>query len=745
MPGTAKGRFATFGGVFTPSILTILGVILFMRAGFVVGEAGILGAILILVIATSITLTTSLSIGAVSTNMRVGGGGAYYIISRVLGPAFGGAIGIALFFALALSVPFYILGFTEALVRIFPDLVPHFGLITISTATVLFVVAFVGAHWALRLQFVIMGCLALSIAAFLLGAAFAFSPETLQANLASKYTPLTPHEPLSQRFSFWLIFAIYFPAVTGIDAGLNMSGDLKNPAKSIPRGTLLAVGVGFAVYLTQIVLCGSAFSRDELLTRPFQSLVDHAAFGLGPLVVAGVFAATLSSALGSLLGAPRVLQAVARDPIIGLTRPFGKGAGASDEPRRALIVSGILTFAVLLLVGNQSGGGPLNAMAAVISMFFLYSYGMINLAAFVEDYGDNPSFRPTFKFYHWSVALAGALGCAAAAFLINWAAAVIALLLVSILYRYLRSRVHEAGFPDARRGFVFNSARNSLLQLSQMRSDPKNWRPLMLLFAGDPKDRPGLVEFAARIEAGRGMLFVAAVLPGAYDRHGAMNATVRRRIADHCEELGIRAFPSTIVTPDLETGVAALIQCAGIGPFRPNVVAFGWRTGAETAAEYLRPLGLARQLGMSLLITRAPAMRDDLRSERIDVWWRGRKNGDLMILLASLMANRWDRTDVKVRVMRIVKDEAGREPAGAALRELIEATRTDAETCVLVSADSFGDILRRHSADASCVFLGFEMPEPGGEASWQERYEEFQRGLAAVVLVCSAEEVDAMA
>ena len=299
---TTRNRFGTFGGVFTPAILTILGVIMFMRANFVVGQAGILGALSILVIAKSITFTTTLSLSAISTNMRVRGGGFYFLISRVLGVEFGGAIGIALFFALALSVPFYILGFAEALVLSYPVLVPYFQVITLGTALVLFLLVFSGAGWAIKTQFVIMAFLFLAIIAFLGGTLQHFSFTTLQQNLNPGYTPVDLQDSLSPHFSYWVVFAIYFPAVTGIAAGVNMSGDLDDPGRSIPRGTLAAVGVGFLVYFAQILLCGGAYERNALITAPYELLHDNALFGWSILVTLGVIAATLSSAVGSYLG-----------------------------------------------------------------------------------------------------------------------------------------------------------------------------------------------------------------------------------------------------------------------------------------------------------------------------------------------------------------------------------------------------------------------------------------------------------
>jgi len=522
VPPRHRNQFGTFGGVFTPSILTILGVIMFMRANFVVGEAGIFYAVVILLIAKSITFLTSLSIGAISTNMQVRGGGAYFMISRVLGPEFGGAIGIALFWALALSVPFYILGFTEALVRSFPALEPHFQAIAFAGAAIFFIIAYVGANWAIRTQYVIMAILFLAIVTFLAGAAAQFSWATFEANLEPHFTPVDPKDPASPLYTFWLVFAIYFPAVTGIDAGVNMSGDLKDPGRSIPRGTLAAVGVGFLIYLGQILVCGGAYPRlseagPDLITRPYQCLRDSALFGLTFLVSAGVFAATLSSALGSYLAAPRVLQAVSRDPVLPFLRPFGKGTRLGDEPRRALILVGVITAAVLFWAGNESEGGALNAVAAVVTMFFLFSYGTINLAAFIEGAGGNPSFRPRFKFFHWATGLAGALGCVSVALLINLEAAVAAGLLVAGLVWYVRRQQLRSTFGDARRGFLYRTVRDNLIRMADMQEDPRNWRPTVLVFSGNPETREILVSYGVWLEAGRGIVLLAHILPGAFE------------------------------------------------------------------------------------------------------------------------------------------------------------------------------------------------------------------------------------
>lgn len=731
-----RHRFGTFGGVFTPTILTILGVIMFMRANFVVGQAGVLGAISILVIAKTITLSTSLSVSAVSTNMRVRGGGFYYLISRVLGVEYGGTIGIALFFALSLSVPFYILGFAEALVRSYPGLVNYFQAITLGTALVLFLIVFWGADWAIKIQFVIMAFLILAIIAFLGGAAGKFSFSMLLQNLYPSYTPVDSQkgQPL---FSYWSVFAIYFPAVTGIAAGVNMSGDLKDPGRSIPRGTLAAVGVGFLVYLLQIVLCGGAYERNALVTSPYELLRDNALFDLKVLVTLGVVAATLSSAVGSYLGAPRVLQAVSRDRILGLLQFFSRGSKRGDEPRRALLLTFIITIMVLLWAGNEAGGAALNGVAVLITMFFLYSYGMINLAAFIEDFGGNPSFRPQFSYFHWSTALLGAIGCTVVTILINWIAAVIAIVIIILLLWYLKARRLIATFGDARRGFIYRQTRNNLLRLRRLPEDPKNWRPNILVFSGNPMSREEIVRYAAWMESRRGIVYLANILVGDIVDLAPRRPTALQQLTQFCNEKYYAAFPVVVAADRLEHGIEMLLQATAIGPIRPNLALFGWSGKMQRRETYLNELRTASALGMSLAIIETKNMPEPENQKRIDIWWRGQKNGALMLLLAFLISENVEWLNTTLRILRVIPKEAGREPAAEDLDELINLARVDAEVQVVVSEESFTRVLHQYSCDSTCVILGFELPDKAKEAEWHATYRSFIENMPTMILVNS--------
>lgn len=730
----AATKLGTFGGVFTPSILTILGVIMFMRAGFVVGQAGIFYALLILVLAKAITTLTSFSISAVSTNTPVAGGGAYFLISRALGPEFGGAIGVALFCAQAISVPFYILGFTEALVRSFPTMTPHFLFIALSVTSLLFLVSYVGAHWAIKTQYVIMVVLAIAILVFLGGAILRFDPQVFSENWSPAFS--------GSGMTFWSVFAIYFPAVTGIMAGVNMSGDLKEPGRSIPRGTFAAVAVGFLIYILQIFLVGGAQTRTQLLTASFETLASQAIFGAGYLVVAGVFAATLSSAIGSFLGAPRVLQAVAMDGVIPMLRPFARGSVKTNEPHRALWLTLGVTIIVIVWAAWDTSGGAFNALAAVVTMFFLYTYGMVNLAAFVESFAENPSFRPSFRFYHWAPALAGALGCGGTAFLINPAAAVIAAVLVALLYLLLTRSFLKVRFGDARWGFAYSHLRRSLLKLSREPIHPKNWRPMIMVLTGNPEARMTMVLYALWIGGTRGIVTLARVLVGDLKQIVKLKETAVDQLKEFLIKNDFEALASVVVTKNLDEGLTALIQGHPVSPLRPNMVMLGWPSDPARVSSFFNHLNAVRLLDMSLIVVEDKGLPREAGPRRIDVWWRGQENGSLMVLLAHLLTLNWKWNEATIRLLRLIDDEAGRDPSTSALEALLEQARVRGVVQVLVSPEPFAEVLQRHSTDATVVLLGFNVPEEEAAGAFQHYFEAIMANLPTTLLVSSSGEAD---
>jgi amino acid transporter len=732
-------KFSTFEGVFLPTILTIFGLVIFMRATFVTGHAGIYQALGILIAAKSITTLTGLSISAIATNTEVKGGGVYYLISRSLGPEFGGAIALTIFISQSLSIPFYLIGFAEATVLTFPGLDLYFDIIAYAVFAATAMISLRGAAVVVKAQYAVMAILALSIAAFLVGAALHFDPRTFAENL----------RPLEgSKYTFWMLFAIYFPAVTGILSGVNMSGDLKNPARSIPRGTLIAIGVAFVVYAAEMVLFGGSISRADLTDKPYESILHLWHPVTTFLVVPGVMAATLSSALGTILGAPRVLQSLAQDKIL---RPVNVFAAVTPqgEPRRALSVTIAISFAVIYFAcRGGSGGGALNMVASVVSMFFLWTYGIINLAAFVESFGRNPSFRPRFKFFHWFGALAGAVACFAATLLINVTAALLAGAFFAGIYFYVRQYVASVSFGDARRGFVYARARDNLLTLSALPAHPKNWRPTVVAFAGDSDGGLHLAKYADWLSSGRGILTVAAIVKGEAGEMAAKRAEALAALVEFLGKNRIRAFPEALVASDYGTGMSHFLQANSIGPIKPNLAIFGWPPDASGAAAFAESVKTAAKLNMSVGLVYGSELPETLtrsarRARRIDIWWRGMRNGSLMVILAHLISLNPEWAGTKMRILRVSYTPEEQARAREELERLIEAARMDIEIEPVISNDTFPNLLRRHSGLSTAVFLGFSISATLGDPEkFYDDYANMLRGMPTTILVRSTGEAD---
>ena len=718
--GSSTARFGTFGGVFTPCVLTILGVIMFLRFGYVVGQAGVLGTLLIVAASTVITVLTSLSLSAIATNTRVRGGGAYYLISRSLGVEFGGAIGLVFFLAQAISVALYVLGFSEALVGSFPD--SGLSLVTVATVTnvAVFVCVFIGAGWTIKIQYLILAVLAAALTSFYTGAFGSFSYATLEANLYPRFSTDT---------GFFVMFALFFPAVTGIMAGANMSGDLRDPAQSIPRGTLAAVVVTAVIYLSQAVLFAAA--------RPHETLVDNrlviADIARWPLLItAGVFAATVSSALGSMMGAPRILQAFARDHVFKSLRMFAVGSGASGEPRRAIVVTFVISQACILLA-------DLNTIAPLITMFFMVTYGLLNLATFYEAVTGNPSYRPRFRFCHWTTSLAGALGCLAVMFLIDWRWASVSLALITLLHWVIGRKEVEARWGDLQSGLLFERSRRTLLRLENELYHPKNWRPIVLALSDTTWNRSHLTAYAHWFTTGHGMLTLAQVIQGEVEDRIQRRASQERILHNFIRDQKLEAFPAVIVAPYLSEGIEALVQCQGLGALRPNTVRLGWPTDPERAESFgatLRTIaGLERSI-IALRFSHEPEDPWEVPQGTLDVWWRGRKNGELMLLLAHLLTRNPSWRSCPMRLLRVIENEAGREEVQRHLTELIESARIRATPHAIVAED-VPSAIQQTSRSAALVIMGFEAPQEGDEQAFYDRMEHWAGDLQRAVFVDS--------
>jgi amino acid transporter len=708
-PTNPIGRFGLFEGVFTPCVLTILGVIMFMRAGFVVGHSGLWLGLTILAISKLITSLTALSLSAISTNTEVRGGGVYFMISRALGPDFGGTIGATLFIAQAVGVSFYVIGFTEALVGSFAPYFPSLGTELQTPAEVLgdlkvpqmisslviaglFYLTFKGADVALKVQNYVLVILLLSILSFLVGGVLKFDSETYVASQAADFT---------EGMSFWMAFAIFFPACTGITAGANMSGDLKNPESSIPTGTLLAIGFTLLIYVLQMVLVAGASPRMDLKAEPFAALKAMSVFS--PLIILGVFAATLSSALGSFLGAPRILQAMGRDGLMSVLSFFAKGEGPSDEPQRATI----LTFIIALVV---IWAGDLNAVAEVISMFFLIAYGTINLSAFVESKGGNPSFRPQFRFFHWTTALLGAIGCGVAMMKINDTYALIALGLSAVIYFYLKNKDIQTNYGDAKRGYIFRGVRNGLRMLEGTHAHPKNWRPVLVAISEGGKAGADTIRVGSWIESGRGLYSIIEIEERCDDTYEGRLALAHEReeqLREFLKSERIQAFPESLMTKNFHEGLFDFLQGHSIGALKANTILIGIPEREQEMTHFYKTLELVATFNLNLVVYKHGDVDLRKKKKKIDLWWRNESNGSLMALFSYLMTLSPDWSGSKIRLLKALPQQENVEVARQEMNELKRQARIDAEVKVLSYKEDAYEVLRLASSqEADFVFIG---------------------------------------
>lgn len=684
--GEARGgySFGTFQGVFTPSILTIIGVVMYLRFGWVLGNVGLVGALALVAIGSAITFLTGLSISTLATNMRMKGGGAYFMLSRSLGLESGAALGIPLALSQAVGVSFYVVGFAEALTQSGLPVVCGWDVRTVGlvTLTVLAAVSTLSADIALKSQYFIMAAIGLSLVSFFAGSA---PPAPVPA--------LSAPAPLG----FWPVFAVFFPAVTGILSGLGMSGDLRDPRRSIPFGTLAAVLTGYVIY-TAVPLAMNAFVRDAAWLRSDTMILLKCA-RWPMLVLAGVWAATLSSAVGSFLCAPRVLQALARDRI--LPRLFGRGFGATDDPRASSVLCfGIAAAGIAL--------GDLNVLAPVLTMFNLSTYALLNFAAAVESLLANPSWRPTFRVPAL-FPVVGFAGCLGAMLMISPGWSIIALACETGIYALVKRRQLRVQFGDVRTGLLAALVRFALRRLAADRHAERNWRPNLLVFSRLPVQNRRLLALARGISGGRGLVTLASILPGGehpLDRAALEDAVVRAGAG-----LDLELTPRLRPAADAWSGIAEHIRTYGFGPLAPNTILFGLPESAHVAAFAGVVRTAVRERRNVMLVAAAP---EAVGEGRLDIWWRGGgDNGALMLALALLLRRdeAWGRLSPRVNMLirNRTPDEARRQ-----LAEFLVRARIEAESRILELGDvPFTQALAESSSDAALSLIGLRPPREG--------------------------------
>jgi amino acid transporter len=730
--GSAKHsdvKLGTFGGVFTPSILTILGIILFLRLGYVVGSAGLGRALIIIGFANIISVLTTISLSAIATNLKVKGGGYYYLISRTLGVEFGGAIGTVLFLAQSMSIAFYCIGMGEAVGSMLPNVPRAFPqLAAIGAVAVLYIFAWLGSDWSTRFQYVVMVMIAVALVSFFAGGFLKLDVAVMAKNWA-----IPAGGP-----PFWIIFAIFFPAVTGFTQGVSMSGDLKDPSKSLPLGTFMAVGLSIVVYFS-VALIFAATMPVEALSGDYNSM-KHVA-RVEWLIDVGVIAATLSSAMASFLGAPRILQSMAKDRIFPLLTPFAKGWGPLENPRRGVILSGIIALVTI-------GLGNLNVIAPVVSMFFLISYGLLNYATYYESHAGSPSFRPTFRYFDKRLSLLGALSCLGVMLLINFVASLLAIGVLFGIYQYLQRTAGPARWADSKNAYHFRIMRDHLAAIPETTEHPRDWRPQILAFSDDSHRRKCLLRFANWIEGNSGLTAAVRILPGRGKKVYELRHEAEKELLADIGKEGANAFAKVIVAPNFRVGAEILVQSFGVGAIKPNTILLNGPEQVSTSKGrklYGQYLSEAVRLGCNVIVLHVDEETCDITMARpasdriIDIWWRDDASGRLMLLLAYLMTRSDEWSGAQIRLFAQSSAKEG-EKSREIIQSFLDDIRIAAEIAIVEKTTM--DTIYEYSSGSAIVFLSLILGKAGPAGPHGVYLETIFSRLPAVALIIAAEDIE---
>uniref|UniRef100_A0A8C5C957 Solute carrier family 12 member 7a n=1 Tax=Gadus morhua TaxID=8049 RepID=A0A8C5C957_GADMO len=754
-PRVTGPQMGTFIGVYLPCMQNILGVILFLRLTWIVGTAGVLGTFAIVFMCCACTMLTAISMSAIATNGVVPAGGAYYMISRSLGPEVGGAVGLCFYLGTTFAGSLYILGTIEILLTY---IVPSSGVFVAARPedeawatsnnlrvygsaclALMALVVFVGVKYVNKLALVFLACVALSLMAIYAGVIrtvieppdfpicllgnrsmkndkfdkcaktelvnnetqttllwalfcngshlnatcdeyFTLNNVTempgipgllsgvIKDNLWGSYGPagvfverrgsvseevqenLVMDKPyvLNDISTFFtLLVGIYFPSVTGIMAGSNRSGDLRDAQRSIPVGTILAIAT------TSLIYQGGASVGKNLV-------IGTLAWPSPWVIVIGSFFSCCGAGLQSLTGAPRLLQAIARDGIIPALQVFGHGK-ANGEPTWALLMTvGICEIGILI--------ASLDAVAPILSMFFLMCYLFVNLACAVQTLLRTPAWRPRFKFYHWTLSFLGMSLCLSLMFISSWYYALVAMVIAGCMYKYIEYRGAVKEWGDGIRGLSLNAARYALIRLEEAPPHTKNWRPQLLVLCKLDSDlevkHPRLLSLTTQMKAGKGLTIVSSVLEGTYMGRGAEAKTGEQAAM---QEEKTKGFSHVVVTSSLRDGFSLLVQAAGLGGMKHNTVLLAWPAGWRGAPDYcwknfietVRETTSAHQaLLVAKNIDRFPGNQQRLEGT-VDVWWIVHDGGLLMLLPFLLKQHKvWKQCRMRIFTVAQMNDNS---------------------------------------------------------------------------------------
>lgn len=720
----SQKKFGT-APVFFTAISTILGAIMFLRFGFAVGNVGFIGTLAIILIGHAVTIPTAMAIAEIATNQKVEGGGEYYIISRSFGLVIGSAIGMALYLSQGISVAFYIMAFAESFNSLFDYLITTFDLppwliwlmhqkqaIGIPALLALtYIMLAKGANIGVKALYIVVATLGVALVAFFAGTTdysktHKFQPSVTVADQvvniedtiyaieevtktsipldtilssappsdtsfvatidASNEAPINPIIPLS----FFTVFAIIFPAFTGMTAGVGLSGDLKDPGRSIPLGTLAGTISGMIVYIFMAYKLTVSASPADLADTSKLVMADIAWQGWW-LIPLGLAAATISSALGSIMVAPRTLQAIARDKIFPAPKVnqwLSKGKGVNDEPFNASIVT-ILIAAVFIMAG------ALDSVAQVISMFFMVTYGSLCLISFLNHFAADPSYRPKFKS-RWYVSLFGALACFGLMFFMSPTYAFMAILMMFFLYFIIAYyNQDKKSLALIFQGVIFQFSRQMQVFLQKAdKEKAKSWRPSAIAFSSQTFNRLGAFDLLRWVSQKYGFGTYIHQIEGYLSKSTNIEAKIcKERLIKMAEATKSKVYVDTLISPSYTSSIAQVIQLPGIAGTENNLLLFEFsKKDPVDLPNIVDNFNLIKAVNFDVLVLGTSERGFGLKKE-IHIWLTSSdyRNANLMILLGYIIVGHKEWRGAEIKLFAVYPEDSIEEER-AKLYELID-------------------------------------------------------------------------
>ncbi len=701
-----KKEFGT-APVFFTAISTILGAILFLRFGYGVGMLGFWGVVLIILIGHMVTIPTALAISELATNKRVEGGGEYFIISRSFGLNIGATIGFALYLSQAISVAFYVIAFTESFEFLFQFLQAKYDFILPRQAISLpamgglaFLILKKGASMGVKTLYLIVGILAISLILFFTG-----TTEYAESGSFSIFSA----EMRNMNQFFW-VFAIIFPAFTGMTAGVGLSGDLKDPSKSIPLGTTVATVLGMLIYLAISWKLASSASDADLLEH--QLIMGKVAIGGSIIVPLGLAASTLSSAIGSILVAPRTLQALSTDrsfPGMRINAYLRFNDPKTGEPQHASIITIIIAF-VFVAIGN------VNAVASIISMFFMVTYGSLCLISFLNHFGSSPSYRPSFRS-RWYFSLIGFVTAVFVMFKIDAVYAFASLLSMTGIYLFI-NHVHRDrhGLESIFTNAIFQMNRNLQVYLQNVRKkrNYSEWRPSCICISERTFERQQAFRLLNWLSFKYGFGTYIHLMPGYFSKAAKhQSEEIKNKLIDQFGKTESHVYVDTIISPSYTSAIAQAVQLPGIAGLENNMILFdNDKRNKEDLDKIIDNYKLVNAGDFDVMILRTS-------SKEIDPWkdlhiWLQRMdefNSILMILLSFILIAHPDWRKAKIKIFHVTKKEE-MEEAQNHLKELITKgrlpiTMKNIEILEEKTGTGIREMINQRSVNAGLVMVGF--------------------------------------